>query len=97
MDVVLCSYCVVQKEKGEERVGVGGRGKYPGPLPHHLRKKKEGRRRKKQLADRKVPDKARSGERGRLLKIKIKIITTIKSIITQGIVSAKIQRQILSG
>jgi hypothetical protein len=45
-----------RKEKGEERVGVGVRGKYPGPLPHHLRKKKEGRRRKKQLADRKVPD-----------------------------------------
>jgi hypothetical protein len=42
-------------KKFEERVGVGGRGKYPGAPPHHLRKK-EGRRRKKQLADRKVPD-----------------------------------------
>jgi hypothetical protein len=47
MDAVLCSYCVVQK--GERR------GEYPGAPPHHLRKK-EGRRRKKQLADRKVPD-----------------------------------------
>jgi hypothetical protein len=47
MDVVLCSYCVVQKEEM--------RGEYPGAPPHHLRKK-EGRRRKKQLADRKVPD-----------------------------------------
>jgi hypothetical protein len=40
-----------RKEKGEERVGVGGRGKYPGAQPHHIRKKD----RKKQ-ADRKVPD-----------------------------------------
>jgi hypothetical protein len=47
MDAVLCLYCVVQK--GERR------GEYPGAPPHHLRKK-EGRRRKKQLADRKVPD-----------------------------------------
>jgi hypothetical protein len=30
-----------------ERVGVGGRGKYPGAPPHHL---------KKELGDRKVPD-----------------------------------------
>jgi hypothetical protein len=43
-----------RKEKGEERVVVGGRGKYPGAPPHHLRKK-EGKR-KKQLADRKVPE-----------------------------------------
>jgi hypothetical protein len=35
-------------------VGVGGWGKYPGAPSHHLRKK-EGRR-KKQLADRKVPE-----------------------------------------
>jgi hypothetical protein len=27
-----------RKEKGEERGGVGGRGKYPGAQPHHLRK-----------------------------------------------------------
>jgi hypothetical protein len=40
-----------RKEKGEEKVGVGGRGKYPG-APPHIRDKKE---RKKQ-ADRKVPD-----------------------------------------
>jgi hypothetical protein len=51
MDVVLCAFRVVQKRRGEERVGVGGRGKYPG-APPHIRKKKE---RKKQ-ADRKVPD-----------------------------------------
>jgi hypothetical protein len=44
MNVVLCSYCVVQK--GEMR-GEGGRG-WPGKVPR--------RRRKKQLADRKVPD-----------------------------------------
>jgi hypothetical protein len=43
-----------RKEKGEERVGVGGRRKYPGAPPHHLTKK-EGRR-KKQLVDRKVSD-----------------------------------------
>jgi hypothetical protein len=43
-----------RKEKGEETVGVGGRGKCPGAPPHHLRKK-EGKR-KKQLADRKVPE-----------------------------------------
>jgi hypothetical protein len=43
---VLCLCC----EKGVERVGVGGRGKYPG-APPHIRKKE----RKKQ-ADRKVPD-----------------------------------------
>jgi hypothetical protein len=40
-----------RKEKGEERVGVGGRGKYPGAPPHHQRKKREN-----QLPDRKVPD-----------------------------------------
>jgi hypothetical protein len=56
MDVVLCAYCVVQKgeRRGEERVGVGDREKYPGAPPLHLRKKE--RKRKKQLADRKVPE-----------------------------------------
>jgi hypothetical protein len=29
-----------RKEKGEERVGMGGRGKYPGAPPHHIRKKR---------------------------------------------------------
>jgi hypothetical protein len=48
MDVVLS-----RKEKGEERVGVGGRGKYPG-APPHIGKKKE---RKKQ-PDRKVPERS---------------------------------------
>jgi hypothetical protein len=46
-----------RKEKGEERVGVGGWVKYPGAPPHHLRKK-EGRR-KTQLIDRKVPERPR--------------------------------------
>jgi hypothetical protein len=39
MDVVLYSCCIVQK--GEDRVGVGGRGKYPGAPPHHIRKKEK--------------------------------------------------------
>jgi hypothetical protein len=43
----LYSCCGVQKkEKEEERVGVGGRGKYPGTPPHHIGKK----RRKKPTA-----------------------------------------------
>jgi hypothetical protein len=44
MDVVCCCVRVVsskKKEKGEERVGVGGRGKYPGAKPHHKRKKEK--------------------------------------------------------
>jgi hypothetical protein len=41
MDVVLCAFRVVQKRRGEERVGVGGRGKYPGAPPHHQRKKEK--------------------------------------------------------
>jgi hypothetical protein len=28
------------KEKGEEKVGVGGRGKYPAAPPHRIRKKR---------------------------------------------------------
>jgi hypothetical protein len=36
MDVVLS-----RKEKGEERVGVGGRGKYPGAPPHIGKKREE--------------------------------------------------------
>jgi hypothetical protein len=49
----LCCIRVVlsRKEKEEERVGVGGRGKYPGAPAAHKEKKE----RKKQ-ADRKVPD-----------------------------------------
>jgi hypothetical protein len=39
--VVVFVLCRPEKEKGEERVGVGGRGKYPGAPPHHIRKKKE--------------------------------------------------------
>ncbi|KAH0811551.1 hypothetical protein GEV33_011241 [Tenebrio molitor] len=56
MDAVLCLYCVVQK--GERR------GEYPGAPPHHLRKK-EGRRRKKQLADRKPSSSGVTGARSR--------------------------------
>jgi hypothetical protein len=46
-------------EKGERRRegGVGGRGKYPGAPPHHIRKREE------KQADRKVPDRP-VGERG---------------------------------
>ncbi|KAJ3633172.1 hypothetical protein MTP99_010137 [Tenebrio molitor] len=47
MDVVLYSCCVARKEIGEETVGVGGRGKYPGAPPHHKekeRKKQAGRK-----------------------------------------------------
>jgi hypothetical protein len=54
LSLILSRNVAVFIKKIEERVGVGGRGKYRAP-PHHLRKK-EGRRRKKQLADRKVPD-----------------------------------------
>jgi hypothetical protein len=48
---VVCVSCSPEKERrGEERVGVGGRGKYPGAPPHHQRKKG------KKFVDRKVPD-----------------------------------------
>jgi hypothetical protein len=47
---MLCCIRVVLSRKGEERVGVGDRGKYLG-APPHIRKTE----RKKQ-ADRKVPD-----------------------------------------
>jgi hypothetical protein len=50
MDVCAVFHVVLtRKKKGEERVGVGGRGKYPGAPPHT-----KGKKRKK--ADRKVPD-----------------------------------------
>ncbi|KAJ3629924.1 hypothetical protein MTP99_014286 [Tenebrio molitor] len=50
--VLLYSCCVVQKkEKGEERVGVGGRGKYPGAPPHHIRKKRKTSRPQRYLID----------------------------------------------
>jgi hypothetical protein len=52
MDVCVVFRIVLsRKEKGEERVGVGGRGEYPG-VPPQIKENKE---RKKQ-ADRKVPD-----------------------------------------
>jgi hypothetical protein len=63
--VLLYSCCVVQKkEKGEERVGVGGRGKYPGAPPHHIRKKE------KNKLTAKVPDRP-NGKRGKAIKKKI--------------------------
>ncbi|KAJ3635038.1 hypothetical protein MTP99_007975 [Tenebrio molitor] len=51
MFVLYFVLCCPKRKKGEERVGVGGRGKYPG-APSHIKEKKE---RKKQ-ADRKLPD-----------------------------------------
>jgi hypothetical protein len=64
----LYSCCGVQKkEEGEERVGVGSRGKYPGALPHHI-----GKKRKKKKADRKVPDRPLVVKGERLLKKKKK-------------------------
>jgi hypothetical protein len=42
MDVCAVFHVVLsRKGKGEERVGVGGRGKYPGAPPHIKRKKEE--------------------------------------------------------
>jgi hypothetical protein len=37
---VVFVLCCPEIRKGEERVGVGGRGKYPG-APPHIRKKRE--------------------------------------------------------
>jgi hypothetical protein len=37
----VCAFRVVQERRGEERVGVGGRGKYPGAPPHHQKGKRE--------------------------------------------------------
>jgi hypothetical protein len=63
----LYSCCGVQKkEEGEEKVGVGSRGKYPGAPPYHIGKK----RRKK--ADRKVPDRPVVVKGERLFKKKKK-------------------------
>jgi hypothetical protein len=54
MDVCVVFRIVLpRKEKEEERVGVGGRGKYPG-APPHIREKRE----EKKQADRKVPDRS---------------------------------------
>jgi hypothetical protein len=38
---VLYSCCVVQKGERTREGGVGGRKKYPGAPPHHIRKKEE--------------------------------------------------------
>jgi hypothetical protein len=52
MDVVCCIRVVLsRKEKGDERVGVGGRGKYLG-APPHIRKKKRGKNKPIQVPDR---------------------------------------------
>jgi hypothetical protein len=63
--VLLYSCCVVQKnEKEEERVAVGGRGKYPGAPPHHIKEKE------KNKPTVTVPDWP-SGERGKATKKKV--------------------------
>jgi hypothetical protein len=42
MDVCAVFHVVLsRKKKGEERVGVGGRGKYPGAPPHKAKKRKK--------------------------------------------------------
>jgi hypothetical protein len=42
MDVCAVFHVVLsRKKKGAERVGVGGRGKYPGAPPHLKRKKRK--------------------------------------------------------
>jgi hypothetical protein len=42
MDVCAVFHVVLsRKKKGEERVGVGGRGKYPGAPPHKGKKRKK--------------------------------------------------------
>jgi hypothetical protein len=42
MDVCAIFHVVLsRKKKGEERVGVGGRGKYPGAPPHKGKKRKK--------------------------------------------------------
>jgi hypothetical protein len=47
MDVCVVFRIVLpRKEKEEERVGVGGRGKYPGAPPPHIREKKRGKKNK---------------------------------------------------
>jgi hypothetical protein len=66
MDVCVCIRVVASRKRRKEkrgwaRVGVGGRGKYPGAPPHHIRKKRE-----KKQADRKVPDRP-AGERGKAI------------------------------
>jgi hypothetical protein len=57
-----------RKEKEEERVGVGGRGKYPG-APPHIREKKRG---KNKPTARYLID--HYGERGKAIIRKIKKI-----------------------
>jgi hypothetical protein len=46
MFVLYFMLCCPERKKGEERVGVGGRGKYPGAPPHI----KKGKKRKKPTA-----------------------------------------------
>jgi hypothetical protein len=62
-----CCVVLSRKEKGEERVGVGGRGKYPGASPHIRNKKEE-----KNKPTAKVPDRP-NGERGKAITKKKKL------------------------
>jgi hypothetical protein len=82
MDVCVCIRVVVsrKKEKGEERVGVGGRGKYSGAPPHHIRKREE------KQADRKVPDRP-VGERGKAIVIDL-LVTQILKMLLSYVISA---------
>jgi hypothetical protein len=41
MFVLYFMLCCPERKKGEERVGVGGRGKYPGAPPHKGKKRKK--------------------------------------------------------
>jgi hypothetical protein len=60
----MCVFHVVlsRKKKGEERVGVGGRGKYPGAPPHI-----KGKKRKKPTARYLIDQ---YGEKGKAIKKK---------------------------
>jgi hypothetical protein len=72
MDVCVVFRVVLsRKEKGEERVGVSGRGKYPG-APPHIREKKRG---KNKPTARYLID--QYGERGKAI-IKFKKNTTLE-------------------
>jgi hypothetical protein len=91
MDVMFVVFvlCRPEKEKGEERMGVGGRGKYPGAPPHHIRKKE-----KKNQADRKVPDRpvVVKGQ----MQLKKKQCLTIKHLIMLVIFNTNVVREVFS-
>jgi hypothetical protein len=71
MDVCAVFHVVLsRKKKGEERVGVGGRGKYPGAPPH------KGKKRKKPTARYLIDQ---YGENGKAKKKKKSFICTVGS------------------